>query len=300
MALDKEKLLIVGLRRLLNGTARITRRGAGRIGYHLLTSPRRLEEEPDNLVFLRSAEQDTLKLLGQNIRTYHWPGSGPSVLLLHGWESSTARWFALFDPLRAAGYDIYALDAPAHGQSSGKKFNIFYYCQIIDAYFRRTGFVQDYWIGHSGGGMAAIYYCSTEDYTHRPRRIVGMAVPGELEYFIDKFCDLIGANARVKYGIEKRVQKNLNRTVADISFREFVKNVAVPGLIIHDEEDDVAPICGARTMHQNWAGSELATTRGCGHSLTGKLVPATVVQYLDECRKFDSVAEKADRIPADG
>lgn len=300
MALDKEKLMIGGLRRLLNGTARITRRGAGRIGYHLLTNPRRLEEEPKNLVFLESAEQTNLELLGQTIHTYHWPGNGPSVLLLHGWESSTARWFALFEPLRKAGYDIHAIDAPAHGQSSGKKFNVFYYCQIIDAYFNKTGFVQDYWVGHSGGGMAAIYYCSTKDYAHRPKQIVSMAVPGELENFIDKFCELVGANDRVKYGIGKRVHKKLNLTVEDISFREFVKRVDVPGLIIHDEEDDVAPIAGARTMHSNWKGSKLATTRGCGHSLVGDLVPAMVVEYLDQCRKTDFPAKKADQIPADG
>lgn len=299
MALNKEKLMIGGLRRLLNGTARITRRGAGRIGYHLLTNPRRLEEEPENLVFLESAEQETLELLGQNIRSYHWPGEGPSVLLLHGWESSTARWFALFEPLRKAGYNIYAIDAPAHGQSSGKKFNVFYYCQVLDAYFKKTGLVQDYWVGHSGGGMAAIYYCSTNDYAYRPKRIVSMAVPGELENFIDKFCELIGANDRVKYGIGKRVRKNLNLEVEDISFREFVKNVDVPGLIIHDEEDDVAPIEGARTMHRNWRGSELATTRGRGHSLTGDLVPAIVVEYLNQCEKQSCQPEKPDRIPAD-
>ncbi|MEM1358054.1 MAG: alpha/beta hydrolase, partial [Bacteroidota bacterium] len=92
MAIDKEKLMIGGLRRLLNGTARMTRRGAGRIGYYLLTNPRRLDEEPEQEVFLASAEQETLQLGGLDIHTYHWPGKGPSVLLLHGWESSTARW----------------------------------------------------------------------------------------------------------------------------------------------------------------------------------------------------------------
>jgi pimeloyl-ACP methyl ester carboxylesterase len=285
MAIDKEKLMIGGLRRLLNGTARITRRGAGRIGYYLLTNPRRLEEEPENLVFLESAQQQTYNLMGQNIHTYHWPGEGPSVLLLHGWESSTARWFALFEPLRKAGYNIYALDAPAHGKSDGKKFTVFAYCQVLDAYFNTIGFAPDYWIGHSGGGMAAIYYCSRQRYNFRPKSIVSMAVPGELENFIDKFCDLVGANERVKYGIGRRFHKNLNYSMEDINFIEFAKEVDVPGLIIHDEEDDVAPIAGARRMHENWRGSKLATTRGRGHSLTGELVPAIVVEYLDQCKK---------------
>lgn len=277
--------MIGGLRRLMNGTARMTRRGAGRIGYYLLTNPRRLEEEPENLVFLESAQQQTYNLEGQSIHTYHWPGDGPSVLLLHGWESSTARWFALFEPLRKAGYNIYALDAPAHGKSGGKRFTVFSYCQVLDAYFSAIGFAQDYWIGHSGGGMAAIYYCSQQQYKYRPHHIVSMAVPGELENFIDKFCDLVGVNERVKYGIGRRFHKNLKHTIEDINFTEFVKDVDVPGLVLHDEEDDVAPISGARKMHQNWRGSKLATTRGRGHSLTGELVPAIVVEYLDQCKK---------------
>ncbi|MEM6768955.1 MAG: alpha/beta hydrolase, partial [Bacteroidota bacterium] len=178
-----------------------------------------------------------------------------------------------------------ALDAPAHGKSGGKKFTVFAYCQVLEAYFKAIGFAQDFWIGHSGGGMAAIYYCSRQEYTFRPQGIVSMAVPGRLENFIDKFCDIVGANDRVKYGIGHRFHKNLNHTVEDINFIEFVKQVNVPGLIVHDEEDDVAPIEGAHKMHQNWCGSEMAITRGGGHSLTGKLVPAIIVEYLNQCKK---------------
>ena len=54
---------------------------------------------------------------------------------------------------------------------------------------------------------------------------------------------------------------------------------------MHDEEDDVAPIDGARKMHANWRGAELATTKGRGHSLTGELVPAIVVEYITKVEK---------------
>jgi pimeloyl-ACP methyl ester carboxylesterase len=205
------------------------------------------------------------------------------VLLLHGWESSTARWFEMFEPLRRAGFNIYAIDAPAHGRSEGKKFNVFMYCQVLDAYCRQFGFAPDYWVGHSGGGMAAIYYSCQMETSFTPKRIISMAVPGELENFIDKFCELIGANDRVKYGIEHHFQRHLDHRFADVNFTEFVKQMTIPGLIIHDEEDDVAPIAGAIRMKENWPGAEIATTKGRGHSLTGELVPAIVVEYLRKC-----------------
>ena len=285
MAVNKEKLMLGGLRRLLNGTARMTRRGAGKIGYYLLTSPRRLADDPGTDEFLKEANHYTYTCDGHNIHGFHWPGNGPSVLLLHGWESSTARWFALYEPLKKAGFDIYAIDAPAHGRSEGKKFNVFMYCRVLDEYFQHLGFAPDYWIGHSGGGMAAIYYACKPEYTFAPKRIVSMAVPGFLEDFIDKFCEFVGANERVKYGIEHQFHRKLDHRFADIDFTEFVKNVEVPGLIVHDEEDDVAPIAGARRMHQNWRNSQLATTVGKGHSLTGNLVPAIVVEYLMKSEK---------------
>lgn len=277
--------MIGGLRRLLNGTARMTRRGAGRIGYYLLTKPRRLADDPGTDAFIAEAVAETLQLMGMDIQTYHWKGSGPTVLLLHGWESSTARWHGLFPALKERDFDIYAIDAPAHGKSGGKRFNVFLYCQVLQAYFEKRGSCQDYWIGHSGGGMASIYYASHEEFTFRPQEIVSMAVPGELENFIDKFCDFVGANQRVKYGIEHRFTRNLDVTFADINFKEFVKKMKVPGLIIHDEEDDVAPIEGAREMHRNWVGSRIATTKGCGHSLVGDIVPALIISYLERAEK---------------
>ncbi|WP_020568447.1 alpha/beta fold hydrolase [Neolewinella persica] len=280
MAVNKEKLMMGGLRRLLNGTARVYRRGAGKMAYYLLTTPRRLADDPGTDEFLKEATQGTFDHNGQVLHCFHWPGDGPSVLLLHGWESSTARWFAMYEPLKKAGFDIYAIDAPAHGRSEGKKFNVFMYCEVLNTYFNHLGFAPDYWVGHSGGGMAAIYYACKEEYTFAPKQIVSMAVPGELENFIDKFCEIVGANDRVKYGIEHQFHRQLDHRFSDIDFTEFVKKVEVPGLIVHDEEDDVAPIAGARRMHANWRGSTLATTVGSGHSLTGDLVPAIVVEYL--------------------
>ena len=281
MAITKEKLVISSLRRLMNGTALMSRRQAGRIGYYLLTKPRRLADDPGSQDFLHEAEQETLDLLGVDIRTYHWPGSGPSVLLLHGWESSSARWYKLFPKLREQDYNIYALDAPAHGRSGGKRFTVFQYCQILQAYFEHRGEAQDVWIGHSGGGMASIYYSSQKQFTYRPKELICMAVPGELVDFINKFCSVIGLNQKVKDGIEQSFIRKLRHKFADVNFKEFVKNLCVPGLIIHDEEDDVAPIDGARKMHDNWTGSALRTTKGYGHSLTGELVPTLIVSYLE-------------------
>jgi pimeloyl-ACP methyl ester carboxylesterase len=284
MAGRKEKFVIGSIRRLLNGTARMSKRQAGKLGYYLLSKPRRHAEEPQSGAFMQEAERSTFRSGGKDIQCYHWPGKGPSVLLLHGWESNTGRWFAFFEPLRRAGYAIYAFDAPAHGRSGGSRFTALMYAETLSDYLRHFDFAPDYWIAHSAGGMAAIWYLTEMEAEYEPDQLVCMAVPGALANFIDKFCEVIGVHDKVKDGIDGQFLRKLRVSYHDISFADYAKNLRVPGLILHDECDELAPIEGAYQMHANWAGSSLITTRDCGHSLTGDLIPAMVMEYLRHCR----------------
>jgi pimeloyl-ACP methyl ester carboxylesterase len=132
--------------------------------------------------------------------------------------------------------------------------------------------------------MAAIWYLTEMEGEFEPDQLISLAVPGELENFIDKFCEVIGVHEKVKHGIDDQFRRKLQVSFRDISFVNYVKNLRVPGLILHDECDELAPIEGAYQMHANWDGSSLITTRDCGHSLAGDLVPAMVMEYLRHCR----------------
>lgn len=284
MANRKERFLLGGLRRILNGTARMSRRQAGKIGYYLLSKPRRAADEPLSDAVMREARHYKIEANGKKLQCYHWPGKGPSVLLLHGWESNTGRWHAFFEPLRKAGYSIYAFDAPAHGHSGGKRFSALLYAAALQDYLEYHDTAMQYWIAHSAGGMAAIWYLTEMNPRYEPDQLISLAVPGELAYFIDKFCSVIGVHDKVKLGIDDQFRNKLDMSYSDISFIDYVKNLRVPGLIVHDECDELAPIESAYQMHANWAGSSLITTRDCGHSLIGDLVPAMVLEYMRHCR----------------
>ena len=51
-------------------------------------------------------------------------GTGPLVLLLHGWEGQAADLAAFVAPLRQAGFGVLAMDLPAHGASAGQQMSI--------------------------------------------------------------------------------------------------------------------------------------------------------------------------------
>jgi hypothetical protein len=54
---------------------------------------------------------------GQPVRAWRW-GSGPAVLLVHGWGGRARQLAAFVSPLVHAGFSVVALDAPRAGASS--------------------------------------------------------------------------------------------------------------------------------------------------------------------------------------
>ncbi len=281
MATRKEKLMISGLRTVLNGTARLSHKRAGRLAYRLLAQPRRhaLNEQATEL--LDSAEQRTLRIDGIDIATYYWPGTTErTALLLHGWESCTGRWREQTLALIAAGYHVYAFDAPAHGRSGGTQFTVVHYARTLSAYLTQLPAVPAHWIGHSAGGMAAIYYLTKYKQPSLPKRMALLGVPAHVNDFVDAFCSVLGFNQRVRSGLDKEFQRRLDFPIHELDFVAYLDKIDIPGLLVHDRQDEVGPYEGARRLHQTWTDSELFTTEGLGHSLPGPEVVAAVMGYF--------------------
>ena len=265
---------------MLNGAAKLSTRQAGRIGYRFLARPRRPAIDAPGQRFLRKAKIDQVRIHGHLIQTYHWPGKGPKILLLHGWESCSSRWNAYFDDLRAADFDIYAFDGPAQGHSSGKVFSVMLYAAILGAYLEKQEEPPAYWVGHSAGGMAAIYYLIRLQGKIIPEKLALLGVPGQLSDFVDKFVDVLQVDESVRDAIEHEFIRKHGMSFADISFIDMAKSLTIPGLILHDREDDLAPFSGAEAVHANWAQSQLIATSGRTHSLLGEDIPGLVIDYL--------------------
>jgi len=273
-------MMIRALRRLLNGTARHSRRRAGQIGYRLLSRPRRLPLNDQSAAFLKRARREKKTLGGIPTQTYYWPGPGPGVLLLHGWESCSGRWSDFYHSLRDAGFAIYAFDAPAHGRSGGKNFTVIEYTKVLADYLDQLPNPPVNWVGHSAGGMAILYYLSQQRGLISPERIVAMSVPAELTDFLDMFQRLLGLRETVVEGIEEEFTRRMQLTFKDISPRRYALDIKVPGLIMHDIDDDLARIGGAEAIYQNWENASLIITEGLGHSINSVEVVQLITEYL--------------------
>lgn len=277
---DTGALQLQSIRWMLHAAYRFSRPTAGRLCYRVLARPPRKDPNSQEALFLAKADRTIMPVGRMNIGVFHWPGKGPKVLLAHGWNSHSGRWQPLAQQLHDLGYDIYAMDAPAHGESTGGSFALVYYAQAMTELV--NSIQPQTIIGHSAGGMAAIYYLHHEQEATRPDRLVLLATPAELSHFMDSFQRIIGLKNGVMDALEREFLRRFNRGFGYYSTADFIERLELPGLIIHDDDDDVAPVAGAHTLDQRWNDGKLLVTQGLGHSIQSQMVDEFILNWLDQ------------------
>ena len=112
-----------------------------------------------------------------------------------------------------------------------------------------------------------MYYLHHDEKAARPERMSLIATPAELTHFIDSFQRILRLKDGVMTALEKEFLRRFDRGFDYFSTAEFSAELDIPGLIIHDQGDAVAPVHGAHTLAENWTDSELIITSGLGHSV---------------------------------
>ena len=102
---------IVGLRLGFQLLGPVAPGRAARFAERLFTRPPQHPLRPQEEAFLETGEAFTVDHDGQQLACWSW-GSGPVVLLMHGWGSRAGR-FRLFVPqLQQLGFRAVAFDGP--------------------------------------------------------------------------------------------------------------------------------------------------------------------------------------------
>ena len=270
----------------LNSLSYIANETAGNIALNLFCTPRKGRYDTVQPSFLKEAKQKDFFLGGDNISTYHWPGSGSKVLLLHGWESNTLRWEATITALRAKQFDVYAIDAPAHGSTGSKYFTTVLYAQMLEVVAQE--FQPDILIGHSAGGMACVYYLSQIE-KRGVEKLILLATPSELSSLIEVYRSFLSLNHKVIEGVGKAFIKRFGSPIPSFSMKKYITEVKQGGLLIHDKQDPIAHYAEGVAIHENWKASKMISTEGLGHSLASHKVIEMVVNYAYTAEKEKQV-----------
>ncbi|ASO03764.1 alpha/beta fold hydrolase [Arenibacter algicola] len=260
-----------------NSTALFSEKEAGKRAFKTFTTPRKGRILPVHQEYLQEYLGKKILVNNTGLQTYEWPGTGETVLLMHGWESNAFRWRYLIEKLQEREFNIVAFDAPGHGYSEGNRLNVVTYAdsarQLIDLYRPK------HIIGHSMGGLATLHNQYQNPNTSI-EKIVTLGAPAELSELMAHYQNLVRFNNKVLEALDKHVYEHFNYRVHDISTPKFAKSIAQQGLIIHDEWDTITPFNASERLHQNWKNSSLIKTTGLGHSLHQEDINLQIVDFL--------------------
>jgi pimeloyl-ACP methyl ester carboxylesterase len=265
---------------VLNTISCISPLWAARLTLYLYSKPMkgRLDEEMEK--FLASADENPVLTFNNQIpiQTYHWKGNGPTVLLLHGWESNASRWRLFIKLLQRSDYNIVAMDGPMHGKTGGNRFSAILYAQLAEVVVKH--YSANFVVGHSVGGMTTAYLGSHFDLPSL-KGLVLIASSNRWLDVADRFHSALGLNKKVVQAFDKVFYDWYKKPQSYYNAEDFAANINLPGLIVHDSTDMVNYVEDGKSIHQNWSDSQYIETKGYGHSLQSKDTYLKIIEFLN-------------------
>jgi len=266
---------------MLNALSTVSPMLAGRVAFRIFCTPRRLPLRDHDREFLATAEQGSIHVDRKAVRTYTWPAAQPdarTVLFLHGWESNSGRWRKYIKAAREAGFRVQAFDAPANGHSEGTLLNVLVFARVLKVFLEKYGAPHAV-VGHSMGGAAAVMSMALSG-APRTEKLVLMGVFAESTRVISDFGQVLALKDVVIQSVHHEIERRSGQPIEEYSVRKKAALLHdVQGLVLHDRDDEVAPVAEGQAVAESW-GCPFVETEGLGHRMQDKSVVETVVAFL--------------------
>lgn len=240
----------------------------------------------------------------QGVRVRHLiEGSGPPVLVLHGWGASIETVASIVQALAPVA-EVHALDLPGLGESDPppRPWGVDDYSRFLLAFMDSLQIGRASIVAHSNGGRVAIALAAAEPQRVsrlvlvdsagiRPRRgatyyrKVAMAKVGKhaamrLGAPGRRLRDaLVGRAASADYAAAPPVMRPTFVKLVNADLRDRLPSVSAPTLLIWGSEDTATPLSDAQLMERLLPDAGLVVFEGAGH-----------YSYLDQPGRFATIA----------
>lgn len=269
---------------------------AARLGTHVMfRTQRRSAAEWEQ--GLPGATRWTIRDARSTVAISRW-GSGPLVLLVHGWNGRGSQLGAFVPPLVEAGYQVVTFDAPGHGASSGSQSSV---VDFADAFELVADQVRPFFqpihavVAHSLGAPAVMLAMAR--WLERPApaegagcedpfgraRLVFIAPPIDMRDVTREFVSMMGLRAATGARIDELAERRLGRPLSDLYAPHAARNMRAPLLVLHDAGDRAVPLEAGRLLAEAWPGARFEVTSGLGHTRILR-DPATVQRVVEFVR----------------
>ncbi len=251
---------------------------ATKLALRLFFTPLKFPVPAREIAVREKARKEALMANGKPFTSFEWTGSGPKILLCHGWSGRGSQFFELIERLLEKEYHVVTFDAPGHGENEHHQASLHDYLESIAICTEKFGpFAAA--IGHSLGGQAiSNSFASSQP----PIPLILIAAPASIRNTTVSFCNVIGAGNEVYKRIISSIEKTYDVNVDEFSAKHLLQLNNPPGLIIQDKEDLDVPYSNAIELHQSWKNAELISTSKLGHRrvLSDPTVLERIMLYL--------------------
>ncbi|HEX2059438.1 MAG TPA: alpha/beta hydrolase [Thermoanaerobaculia bacterium] len=250
---------------------------ASRVAADLFMTPRRHAAPERERAILAEATPFTVHL-GASTRLQAWRwGSGPMVLLVHGWEGRGAQLASFVQPLVASGYSVVAFDAPGHGASSGNRSSLPHFAWAVRGVAGAEA--PHAIVAHSLGCAATTL--ALRDGLHA-NKLVFIAPPLNPSDYVRRFGQIINISGAVLDRMRARIEERFLRKWSDYALDVTARSMTTPLLVIHDRDDDDTYHAEGAALAEAWPGATMVTTTGLGHRriLRDERVIETATQFI--------------------
>jgi len=190
-------------------------------------------------------------------------GDGPkTALMVHGWAGRGLQLGAFVEPLVYAGYRVVAYDGPAHGESPGRRTNIFKLTESLMAAADVIGPVSGV-IAHSLGTTAVLLAVSR--YGFRPGRFVAVSPMANTGTMTGHYSRVTGFSPAVVEEMRARLERSIGFRWDEIEPLSLASSFETETLVIHDHGDLELPASGAEALARSLPKARCLTTEGLGH-----------------------------------
>lgn len=209
---------------------------------------------------------------------YELGDSSKKILLVHGWSGRGTQLFKIAETLVEQGYSVVSFDAPAHGKSPGKSTIMVEFIAAVKEIDKNFGPFEAA-VGHSLGGMAL--FNSLKDGL-KIKKLVTIGSGDVVEDIIDEFMGKIHLKKATGLLLSEHFEKKYNQSMHSFSAYLSAKEVDIPVLVIHDEDDLDVPLYAALHIHENLKNGSIMITKKLGHRkiLGDEKVIAKTIEFI--------------------
>ncbi|MBZ9630134.1 alpha/beta hydrolase [Salegentibacter sp. LM13S] len=236
---------------------------ASRFAAQLFLTPfkYKLPDREKNMDELSKQYRTKIPKTDREIVVYEFGESEKKILMVHGWSGRGTQLAKIAEALKAKGYSTISFDAPAHGKAPGNKSMMLDFIDSVQFLDNKYGPFEAV-IGHSLGGMATLRAVK-EGLNSKKLVIIGTA--NSITHITREFARNLKMNRKVADKMKAHFDKKFNIDMDSYSGAISAKEVNIPTLVIHDENDVDVEISSAYDIHEVLENSELFITKGLGH-----------------------------------